>query len=118
MLAALTHADAVMNMSANQMMGTTMGVPTDATMCAPTSSTADDPTSAGVGTVMDAPMNDVMGTLADALQNAEIIEEGVGLFVEVVSPLVAALEEVAKIHPFIGGATLFYHTVLIVKYPV
>ena len=48
-------------------------------------------------------------------QNAEIIEEGVGLF-EVFSSLVAALEEVEKIHPFIGGATLFYHTALMVKY--
>ena len=59
-----------------------------------------------------------MYVFQNELQNAGIIEEGVGLFVEVVSPLVAALEEVAKIHPFIRGATLFYHTALIVKYPV
>ena len=59
-----------------------------------------------------------MYVFQNGLQNAEIIEEGVTTFLDAVIPLVAALDQVAEIHPFIGGATLFYHTALIVKYPM
>ena len=44
------------------------------------------------------------------LQNAEIIEEGVTKFLEAVPPLITALDEVAKVYPFIKGASSFYHT--------
>ena len=43
------------------------------------------------------------------LQNAEIIE-GVTKFLEAVPPLITALDEVAKVYPFIKGASSFYHT--------
>ena len=59
-----------------------------------------------------------MDTFQTVFQNAEIIEEGSPTFLAAVSNLIAALDEVAKIHPFIRGASSFYHMALIVKYPV
>ena len=41
--------------------------------------------------------------LIDASQIAEKIHKGVDAFMEAVPPLMGALDEVAKIHPFIGG---------------
>ena len=44
--------------------------------------------------------------LADTTQVADVIQKGVNTFMEVVPSLVRALDEVAKIHPFIGGKHL------------
>ena len=110
----------VLNTITQMVMTTETNTTVDTTMGVPTNETVGSPTSAMVGTLVDAPMDEIMGaqmdTLQNELQNAEIIEEGVFTFLQVVSPLLAALDEVAKIHPFIGGANPFYHTALIVKY--
>ena len=42
--------------------------------------------------------------LMDVPQIAEAIHKGVDTFMEAVPPLMKALDEVAKIHPFISGA--------------
>ena len=44
--------------------------------------------------------------LADTTQVADVIQKGVNTFMEAVPSLVRALDEVAKIHPFIGGKHL------------
>jgi hypothetical protein len=50
-------------------------------------------------------------------QIAETIQKGVNSFMEAVPPLMDALDAVAKIHPFIGGASLpFRITVLMTIY--
>ena len=41
--------------------------------------------------------------LLDTSQIADAIEEGVNTFMEAVPSLMKALDEVAKIHPFING---------------
>jgi len=41
--------------------------------------------------------------LANAPQIADAIEKGVGTFMEAVPTLMKALDEVAKVHPFISG---------------
>ena len=47
---------------------------------------------------------DVSATiLSDASQIADVIEKGVNTFMEAVPTLSKALDEVAKIHPFITG---------------
>jgi hypothetical protein len=43
--------------------------------------------------------------LMDTPQIAETIQKGVNTFMEAVPPLMEALDAVAKIHPFIGGAS-------------
>jgi hypothetical protein len=43
--------------------------------------------------------------LMDTPQIAEAIEKGVNTFMEAVPALMKALDEVAKIHPFISGAS-------------
>jgi len=43
--------------------------------------------------------------LLDTPQIAETIEKGVNTFMEAVPSLMKALDEVAKIHPFISGAS-------------
>ena len=52
---------------------------------------------------------DTLATPAKALletpQIAQTIQRGVSAFMEVAPSLMAALDEVAKIHPFIGGAS-------------
>ena len=50
--------------------------------------------------------------------NAGTVEEGVTTFLEAVSPLITALDEVAKIHPFVNGASSFYHIGPMVTCPV
>ena len=42
--------------------------------------------------------------LIDASQIAEKIHKGVDAFMEAVPPLMRALDELAKIHPFVSGA--------------
>ena len=56
----------------------------------------------------------LVGTLAvpakalmDTPQIAETIQKGVNTFMEAVPPLMKALDEVAKIHPFVSGKNLF-----------
>lgn len=44
-----------------------------------------------------------MGALLDTSQVADIIEKGVNTFMEAVPSLMKALDEVAKVHPFISG---------------
>jgi len=44
--------------------------------------------------------------LLETPQIAQTIQKGVNAFMEVAPSLVRALDEVAKIHPFIGGASL------------
>ena len=46
--------------------------------------------------------------LMDTPQIAETIQTGVNTFMEVVPSLMKALDEVAKIHPFISGVFHFY----------
>ena len=41
--------------------------------------------------------------LPDASQVADVIEKGANTFMETVPSLIKALDEVAKIHPFISG---------------
>ena len=48
------------------------------------------------------PVNAIM----DAPQIAETIQTGVNTFMEAVPALMKALDEVAKIHPFISGGSL------------
>lgn len=47
--------------------------------------------------------------LIDVPQIAETIQEGINTFMEAVPVLMKALDEVAKIHPFISGARARYH---------
>jgi hypothetical protein len=47
--------------------------------------------------------------LMDTPQIAETIQKGVNTFMEAVPTLMKALDEVAKVHPFISGASPFYH---------
>ena len=58
--------------------------------------------------------------LIDTSQVAEAINKGVNTFMEAVPPLMKALDEVAKIHPFIAGANqfLWIDVVLMAGYPV
>ena len=56
----------------------------------------------------------VVGTLAvpvnaimDAPQIAETIQTGVNTFMEAIPALMKALDEVAKIHPFVSGGSPF-----------
>lgn len=44
----------------------------------------------------------------DTPQIAETIQKGVNTFMEAVPPLMDALDAVAKIHPFITGASQFF----------
>lgn len=112
----------VTNVPANE----TMDAPTDLATCAPTSAGVGESASAVVGAVMATPGDktigtrviEITGTVLDVLQNTEVINEGVTTFLEAISPLMSALDKVAKIHPFIGGASSSYHTALIMKYPV
>lgn len=123
-LALLTHV--VTGTETNATASTMMDAPVDATADTTTSATVGGPTSAIVGTVTDMTTNDMVGAqasetlgeLSDVLQNYEIIEDGALTFFELVSPLMSALDQVASIHPFIKGTSLFYKTPLIVKYPV
>ena len=46
-----------------------------------------------------------MKALMDTPQIAETIEKGVNTFMEAVPVLMKALDEVAKVHPFISGAS-------------
>ena len=46
----------------------------------------------------------------DTSQIAETIQKGVNTFMEAVPPLMKALDEVAKIHPFINGSIPFSRT--------
>lgn len=59
-----------------------------------------------------------MKAFMDTPQIAEKIKNGVSTFMEAVPPLVRALDEVAKIHPFIAGANLssWGHIVLLTIY--
>ena len=45
--------------------------------------------------------------LVDTPQVTETIQKGVNTFMETVPPLMKALDEVAKIHPFISGTSPF-----------
>ena len=47
--------------------------------------------------------------LMDTPQITEAIQKGVNTFMEAVPVLMKALDEVAKIHPFISGTSPFYH---------
>jgi hypothetical protein len=132
--AVTTIAHTIMDTESNAMVGTMPGVPANATIgtstnadaCTPTSATVGAPANAMVGTTSDTPMikgigaqtNAITDTLQSLLQNSEIIEQGVSTFLEVVSPLISALDQVANIHPFIKGASRFCHAALIMKYPV
>ena len=51
--------------------------------------------------------------LMDASGLAETIHRGVNTFMEAVPPLMKALDEVAKIHPFINGTVLFFGTTVV-----
>jgi hypothetical protein len=75
---------------------------------------ADSHTTVGTADTIGLQTNEV----TDTLQNAEIIEQGVSTFLEVVSTLISGLDQVASIHPFIKGTSPFYHAVLIVKHPM
>ena len=44
-----------------------------------------------------------VSAVADTSQIAAAIEEGVNTFMETVPALIKALDEVAKVHPFISG---------------
>jgi hypothetical protein len=72
-----------------------------------------------MSTMMVVPANDTpTNVMTDTLQNSEIIERGVSTFLEVVSPLISDLDQLASVHPFIKGASPFYHAGLIVKHAV
>ena len=59
--------------------------------------------------------------LMDSSQIAGAVHKGVDAFMEAVPPLMKILDEVAKIHPFIQGASPFFGifaVALIVTYPM
>ena len=57
--------------------------------------------SAGLGAVVA--LTVPAKALVDTTQVADVIQKGVNTFMEAVPSLVRALDEVAKLHPFIGG---------------
>lgn len=61
-----------------------------------------------------------MNAFLDTPQIAEEIQKGVSTFMEAVPPLMEALDGVAKIHPFIAGANLFFqgHAALMAIYRI
>ena len=50
--------------------------------------------------------------LMDSSQIADTIHKGVEAFMDAVPPLMNALDEVAKIHPFISGTITFFGSLL------
>jgi hypothetical protein len=51
--------------------------------------------------------------LIDTPRIAEAIHRGVNTFMEAVPPLMDALDEVAKVHPFIGGTSSSFGTTVV-----